>query len=307
MTNYMRLLITLQSAVAPLVWGTSFWVTTELLPTDRPLLAAAGRALPAGIALALVTRRLPPVGWRARVAMLGVLNIGLFFVLLFVAAERLPGGVAATSSALGPIVVLLLGWPLLGLRPTSRALAAGAVGVAGVAALVLGPAATLDPVGIAAAAGATTSMAVGIVLARRWGPPPLPLLAFTSWQLLVGGALVAPFMLAVEGAPPVPTTRNLVGFVVMGLFGTALAYALWFRGVNALPASSVSFLGLLSPIVATVLGWATLNQSLTPVQLAGAVLVGASIVAGQRVARAPSRPMGRPACRLEATALPSQG
>jgi probable blue pigment (indigoidine) exporter len=300
MTNYLGSAFTLQTAGAPATWGTTYWITSELLPPDRPLLAAAGRALPAGVVLALATRRLPAAGWGVRLAALATLNVGLFFVLLFVGAERLPGGVAATAGALAPIVVLLLGWPLLRMRPTAAALGCGALGVVGVAALVLGPTATLDPLGLAAAAGATVSMGVATVLARRWGPPPMPLLAFTAWQLLLGGAMIAPVAILAEGTPPVPTARNLAGFAIIGLVGTALAFALWFRGVAALPASSVAFLGLLSPIVATVIGWAALGQSLTSVQLAGAVLVGASIVAGQRVAQ-PSR-RRRAARRLTAAA-----
>ena len=305
MTNYFRSTITLQTAGAPAAWGTTYWITTELLPPDRPLLAAAGRALPAGVALAIATRRLPPAGWGARLAALATLNVGLFFVLLFVGAERLPGGVAATAGALAPIIVLLLGWPLLGLRPTAAALACGALGVVGVAVLVLGPAATLDPLGLAAAAGATTSMGVATVLARRWGPPPMPLLAFTAWQLMLGGAMIVPVALVAEGTPPAPTPTNLAGFAIIGLVGTALAFALWFRGVSALPASSVAFLGLLSPIVATAIGWAALGQSLTSLQLAGAVLVGASIVAGQRAAQPQSR--RRAARPLETRPLPSEG
>jgi probable blue pigment (indigoidine) exporter len=284
MTNDHRLGTLLVTAYAPLVWGTSYWVMTELLPPDRPLLAAAGRALPAGALLALIMRRIPPAGWRLRVAMLGVFNIGIFFSLLFVAAERLPGGVAATAGALQPLIVLLLAWPLLLLRPTRAGIACGAAGLAGVAALVLGPAAALDPIGLAAAAGGTASMALGIVLGRRFGPPPLPLLAFTAWQLLAGGLVVAPLALIVEGTPPVPTSRNLLGFAIIGIAGTAAAYALWFRGIRMLPAPSLSFLGLLSPIVATILGWATLGQSLTPLQIGGALLVAAAICAGQLVA-----------------------
>ncbi len=72
----------------------------------------------------------------------------------------------------------------------------------------------------------------------------------------------------------------------MGLFGTALAYGLWIRGVTALPASAMQFLALLSPTVATVIGWAALGQSLSGVQLAGAALVIVAVVAGQRI---PSR------------------
>jgi probable blue pigment (indigoidine) exporter len=287
-----KLQITLQTAIGPMLWGTNYWIATQLLPADRPLLAASGRALPAGaLLLLLVARALPPAGWRLRIAVLAVLNVGLFFVLLFIAAERLPGGVAAAAGAVGPIVVLLLGWPVLGLRPTWIALGTGALGVVGVGALVLGPDASLDAVGVAAAIGCAGSMATATVLGRHWGRPPLSLVSLTAWQLAIGGALVAPFMLVFEGLPPVPTPSNLAGFGLMGLCGTAVAYALWIRGVSELPPSSMQFLALLSPAVATAIGWAALGQSLSAVQLAGAALVIAAVIAGQRVGRQPPRPL----------------
>ena len=279
--------MTLQTALAPMLWGTNYWIVTELLPPGRPLLAAAGRALPAGLLLVALTRGLPPAGWRLRIAALGLLNIGLFFVLLFISAERLPGGVAAAAGAVAPIIVLLLGWPILGLKPARAALGAGVLGLLGVAALVLGPTASLDGIGVAAAVGAAASMAVATVLGRRWGRPPLPLLALTAWQLVIGGLVVAPLAALVEGVPPVPTGGNLLGFALMGLAGTALAQALWFRGVTALPASAITFLALLSPVVATAIGWGALGQSLSLLQLGGAALVTVAVVAGQRAARSP--------------------
>ncbi len=224
-----------ETSVAPLVWGLSYAITTELLPDDRPLLAATLRALPAGLLLLAVTRARLPAGWRLRTAVLGMLNIGIFFSLLFVAAERLPGGVAAVMGALGPIAVALLGWPLLGVRPTLGGLAAAAAGVIGVGLLVLGPAARLDRVGLAAAILMTLSMALAIVLGRRWGGSPLAPLAMAGWQLVVGGLAVLPLCIAVEGEPPVPTGRNLVGFGVLALVGTALAYTLWFGGSRGCP------------------------------------------------------------------------
>jgi probable blue pigment (indigoidine) exporter len=300
-----RLQITLQTAIGPMLWGTNYWIATELLPVHRPLLAASARALPAGaLLLLLVARELPPPGWRLRIAALAVLNVGLFFVLLFIAAERLPGGVAAAAGAVGPIVVLLLGWPVLGLRPTWIALGTGALGVVGVAALVLGPAASLDAIGVAAAIGCAASMATATVLGRRWGRPPLSIVSLTAWQLAIGGVLVAPFLLVFEGVPAAPTARNLAGFAVMGLFGTAVAYGLWIRGVTSLPASSMQFLALLSPAVATAIGWAALGQSLSPVQLGGAALVIMAVILGQRVGvRAPRRTPCDPGARRGALPL----
>ena len=94
----------LRTALTPAVWGTTYIVATEMLPAGRPLLAAAVRALPIGIAF-MLTRRCLPVGmWWWRATVLGMLNIGAFFALLFVAAFRLPGGVAATAGALQPLV-----------------------------------------------------------------------------------------------------------------------------------------------------------------------------------------------------------
>jgi probable blue pigment (indigoidine) exporter len=289
MSKYTRS-FTAQTSLGPLLWGTNYWAATELLPPGRPLLAAAGRALPAGIVLLALTRRLPPAGWRLRIAALAVLNVGLFFALLFIAAERLPGGVAAAAGAIAPIVVLLVGWPVLGIAPTRAGLALGALGVVGVAALVLGPAASLDPIGVAAALGSAGCMAGGTVLGRRFGRPPISLATLTAWQLLLGGSIVAPCSLLLEGVPAVPTRDNLAGFALVGLLGTALAHALWFRGVTVLPASSITFLALLSPLVATAIGWLALGQSLAPLQLAGAALIVVAVLGGQR---APAQPASR--------------
>lgn len=105
--------LVLITAIAPITWGTTYAVTTELLPPDRPLLAATLRALPAGIALVAVTGCRPPSGWWGRIAVLGTLNVGAFFALLFVAATRLPGGVAAMLGLLSPLVATAVGWLVL--------------------------------------------------------------------------------------------------------------------------------------------------------------------------------------------------
>lgn len=94
--------VAVTAALAPAAWGTTYLVTTELLPEGRPLLLAALRALPAGLLLLLIGRKLPKGRWWGRAAVLGMLNIGLFFPLTFVGAYRLPGGVAATIGAIQP-------------------------------------------------------------------------------------------------------------------------------------------------------------------------------------------------------------
>ncbi|MBA3782565.1 MAG: EamA family transporter [Nocardioides sp.] len=271
------------TAFAPIVWGSTYLVTTQFLPEDRPLLAATVRALPAGLLLMLVTRTLPHGIWWLKTAVLGALNIGLFFFLLFVAAYELPGGVAALVMSVQPLFVLLLGAVLLGARIRAGHVIACAMGALGVGLLVLRSEATLTTVGVLAGLGGALSMAAGIVLTKRWGRPPgTGLLGFTGVQLALGGALLLPAMVFLEGLPPKITGTNVAGFSYLAVIGALIAYTVWFRGIERLPALVVSFLGFFSPLTAAILGFVFLSQSLTLVQVAGAALIVASIVVTQR-------------------------
>lgn len=286
--------LVLATALAPIVWGTTYAVTTELLPPGRPLLAATLRALPAGLVLVAITRRRPAAGEWMQLTVLGTLNVGAFFALLFVAAHRLPGGVAATLGAIQPLLAAGLGALLLGERVRSRTLVAGSLGIVGVALLVLRAGAALDGWGVVAGLAGAASMATGVVLTKRWGRS-LPLLAATGWQLVAGGLVLAPTMLLLEGPPPALTAENVAGHVWLGVVGTALAYALWFRGIESLPVQQVSLLGLSSPLVATAVGWLLLEQSLAAGQVTGAALVLAALRIGQSRPRLPTRALPRPA------------
>lgn len=156
---------------------------------------------------------------------------------------------------------------------------AGATGVIGVALITLQAQARLDAVGILAALGGTLSMATGIVLSKKWGQPASPLTT-TAWQLITGGLSLLVIMLAFEGPPSTALTpSNLGGYAYLSIVGTAFAYVMWFRGISRLPASTTAFLGLLSPVVAIVLGSAVAGENFTPLQLLGVFLVLGSITA----------------------------
>ncbi|MFJ7059169.1 DMT family transporter [Streptomyces griseobrunneus] len=283
------------TVLAPVVWGSTYLVTTEFLPPDRPLLAAAVRALPGGLILTLAGRKLPQGHWWWRILALGALNIGVFFYLLFVAAYHLPGGVAALVGSIQPVFVLLLSALLLRTAIRGWQVGACALGTAGVGMLVLGPEAGLDAIGVAAGLGGALCMASGIVLTKRWGRPPgVGLLTFTGWQLAVGGLLIAPVALVGEGLPARLTWPNLAGFAYLSLIGALLAYAVWFRGIERLPALTVSLLGFASPLAATILGYLFLQQGLTLAQGAGAIAVVAAVLLAQRSTARESRPVREP-------------
>jgi len=280
-TATVRLSDVLLTALAPMTWGTTYVVATELLPPNHPLLVAALRSLPIGILLTAWLRQLPKGIWWWRILLLGSLNIGIFQALLFIAAYRLPGGVAATAGAIQPLLVVLFSWIILNEKPSKLSIVAAIAGFVGVGLLVLGPTARLDSVGIVAAIAGAATMGLGTVLVKRW-KRPVSLLVFTAWQLAVGGIVLLPIALVIEGPITHLSTTNLLGLVYLGLVGTGLAYALWFRGIDKLKASAVSYLGLISPVVATLIGFVLLHQTFTPIQLMGIAIVLVSVLIGQQ-------------------------
>jgi len=272
------------TAIAPAIWGSTYLVTTEFLPQGYPLTVAMLRALPAGLLLMLVVRRLPHGLWWARIFALGALNFSIFWWLLFIAAYTLPGGVAATVGAVQPLIVVFLARAFLGARIRPLSVIAALAGMAGVALLILNAQATLNPIGIIAGLGGAASMATGTVLSRRW-QPPVSLLTFTAWQLTAGGLLLLPAALWFEPPLPALTPANLTGFVYMGLISAAFTYAIWFRGIARIEPAAVSILGFLSPLTAVILGWIVLGQSLNALQFVGVFVVLASVWLGQRAGR----------------------
>lgn len=269
------------TGLAPVIWGSTYLITTEMLPQGYPLTTSMLRALPAGILLLLLVRRLPDRHWLGRVFLLGALNFSVFWWLLFIAAYRLPGGVAATLGAMQFLFVIVLSRGLLGTKIHTSALIAAVAGMLGVALLILTPAAKLDPVGIAAGIGSAIAMALGTVLSRRW-QPAVSTLTFTSWQLTAGGILLVPAAWLFEPALPSLTLVNIAGFLYLGLLGAAFTYIIWFRGIARLSPNLVAPLGFLSPLSAVMLGWMILGQALSILQILGIVVVLGSVWLSQQ-------------------------
>jgi probable blue pigment (indigoidine) exporter len=91
------------------------------------------------------------------------------------------------------------------------------------------------------------------------------------------------------------TTANLAGYTYLATVGGALAYMLWFRGIERLSPTTVSLLTLSNPLTATLAGLVVLGQTLTPAQVAGLAVALTALVTGQVLGR--PGPASRPAAR----------
>ncbi|MDB5601749.1 MAG: pecM [Xanthobacteraceae bacterium] len=266
----------LEAASACILWGFSYIVATTMLP-HNPWFIGAVRAAGGALPLLLIARELPPVRFWPKLIVLGTLNTGLFFGLVFIAALRLPGGVAAVFQALGPLFSIMLVWPLLWHRPTGMKILSLAVGIVGVAFVVLKGGTALDMTGVLAALGSAFSVALGGVLVQRWGQP-MSLTGFTAWQLVVAGIELALATAFFGDMPGTITSINVLGLAIMALALTSLPFFLWFKGIHGEGAASVAPFFLLIPIVAFALDAIVKGVVPSPLQALGVVLVIAGLI-----------------------------
>jgi probable blue pigment (indigoidine) exporter len=215
---------------------------------------------------------------------LGTLNAGLFFGLFFVAATRLPGGVAAIFQALTPLAVIFIAWGILGARPTATKIGSVLLGALGVSLVVLSSNARLDSLGIVAAIGSMLSIAAGGVLLNKWGQPPMPLLGFTGWQLLIAGVELSLVATIAQDVPSQLNAANVLGLGLLAVALTAVPFALWFGAIERAGAVAAAPFMLLVPVTAFVLDALVKGVQPTGLQVVGAVLVMGGLMLSQRAA-----------------------
>ena len=269
-------------AIAPIAWGSTYYVTREFLPADIPIWGAVLRALPAGLLLLALTRRMPRGAWWWRSLVLGALNMGAFFALVYLAAQLLPTSIASTIMATSPIVMMLFAWLLVSERLRVLSLAGAVVGLAGVVMMLVTGGASVDLWGVLASIAAMSMSSLGYILAKRWGGG-VDVLPLSAWQLIAGGAMLVPAALVWEGAPPALDAPAVAAFAYVSVVATALAFVAWFSGLRHLDAGTVGLIGLLNPVTGVVLGVFVAGETLGPQQLVGLALVFAGIVMGQPI------------------------
>ncbi len=258
----------------PLFWGSTYVVVGLFLQGVSPFWVAVLRALPAGLLMLALRPKWPCLKW-SKMFLLAFCNITAFFLLLFIAAYRLPGSIAGTLSSTLPLQVLLLLWLIERKRPSLLAIFAASIGLTGVV-LLLNPSTNIDLVGALSALIAISFLALSSLWIRKW--PVTDILSFTSWQLFLGGLMLIPFAYFFAGNPPHVTMKELPGFLWLVLPNTAFAYWAFNRSIKKIGAEMMAMFGMLNPMAAIVLGVSFLHESLDLFQWIGIVLIISSLV-----------------------------
>ncbi len=130
-----------------------------------------------------------------------------------------------------------------------------------------------------------------VLLSKRLMSPQVGYSAFAvnAWVVFIGTALLALWVLAADGAPPVHLApRTWLALVAPGLMVTALGSLLWNWGVARVPATQAAAFVNLDPVVGTLLGVVLLGERLGAAAVLGGVLIiGAALSLAQRGESAP--------------------
>jgi len=283
-------------AVLTLVWGTnwplfpiavaelSVWTFRAVsVPAAGLILLAIARAR--GQPLAIPRRHWPAVA-AATFSYLFVWNIGVTY-----AAVLLPSGQAAVLGFTMPLWAALIGWTVLGQRPTGRLLAALALGAASVALLMVPSFAAYAgaPWGLAGGLLAAIGWAVGTLILQRHDPG-VPVTVLTGWQFVLTGLPIALGALALGDLRwfvPSWTTLGVVAYIAV--VPMALGTAVWFAIVGLLPASVAGLSAVMVPVVAMISGAMVHGEPLGVPQWLAIVCCVASLSLVMRVPAASGR------------------
>lgn len=262
-----------------LIWGTTWMAIRVLVQQVPPLWAAALRALvAAGVLLVVVLaqRRRMPQGreWRALVV-LGVTLMGVPYGCLFWAEQYVTAAMTAVIFSSLPIAVALITPIMSHHRVPGRAVVALLVAVAAIGALFWGNLAGSHEavLGGMAVLAAVVVTAWSIHYAKRetMGVDPF---ASTAVQMLVGAGVLMLATAALERGRPAQWSGSAVAaFLFLSIFGSAVAFAVYFWLLRRMLPYQISSTALIVPVVAMVEGGLILGEPITAVMVGAAAVV----------------------------------
>jgi len=276
----------LELLVLGAIWGSSFLF---MRIAAKPF----GAFALVDIRLALGAIILLPFLWRDRaqftramwpkLAIIGVINSAIPFLLFAWAAQRSPAAIGAICNAMTVLFAALIGFMFFGEKIGARRAIALLVGFAGVVVLATSKAGGLS-VGMAVVAGSSAALlyGVGVNLVRRHmaGLPPAAAAAAT---LSCAALVVAPF--AATHWPDHPIAPIAwASAIAIGIVCTGYAFLLYYRLIQRIGPARAATVTYLVPLFGAAFAWMFLGEPVTPAMLGAGVLILGSVAFSQRKA-----------------------
>ena len=276
------------------IWGSTWIVIRSQLGPVPPQWSVTYRFVLAAFAMAAIalakgeSLRIGSKGI-AIAAFLGVTQFCINFNAVYLAERHITSGVVATVFALLLIPATLLGWALLGHRPSWRFAWSSLVAVAGIVLLFVHelqqhPAESRQiAVGIALTLAGMIGAAIANVAQARPEVRRYPLFALLAWSMAAGALFDAALAWWMTG-PPAFDARPAywLGVLYLALFASVLTFSLYYPVVRKIGPAKASYSSVIVPIIA--MGFSTWleNYRWTALTVTGALLALGGMAAALR-------------------------
>jgi drug/metabolite transporter (DMT)-like permease len=275
-----------------LLWSSAFASAKVALHDCPPLILLTVRFFLAAVLMLLLAWATG--GWRrprwqevAVLALLGVLNNGLYLGLSWMGMTTVSSAFTAVLISTNPLLIGVLAGPVLGERLGWRKMVGLCLGLAGVA-LVLRSRMTgmhEDPHGTLLVVGGLIALVAGTLLYKRY-TPKTGLWMSTGLQSLAGGIVLLPFAWSFEASAPVHLTASLFWNMAYMIVAVSMGgYGLWFYILGRSSATAASALHFLMPPLGLLFGWAVLGEHVAAMDLVGIVPIALGIWMATRAPR----------------------
>lgn len=272
----------LAAGVTVLLWSSSFAAIAYGLrvftPAELSLLRFGIASLILAVPVALGAIRLPPRSDWPAIAVLGLLGMTVYQLTLGFAMTRIPAGAAAVIIALAPGVTSSLAAMRLGEKVTARMGGGLAIAFVGVVLVMLGSGRALrfEPMALLVLVSVLASSIYFV-----WQKPLLARttpLGFTTLSIFAGTLGLLPFGLDLPARLVQVPIPQLVSAAYLGIAPTILGYVCWNWALSRAPASTVTSFLYMQPLLASVIAWLWLGQTLSALAIAGGVLAVGGVV-----------------------------
>lgn len=278
----------MQFGLLSLAWGTSFLFIKLAVADLPPIMVGWLRLVLAALTLWLIaalTGKRPRFSRKVWItlAVMGLFNNSLAFVLIPWGQQYIDSGLAAILNSTVPLFTVLLAHLFLAdERLNARRLMGLVTGFAGVVVLMAPQVAASGPawlraesvLGSLAVVVASACYAIATVIGRRYLRTEQPVLAAAT-QITLGAAWLTPFILLSGGLTTVKDASSLTWFSILwlGVLGTGLAYLLYFSLLRNIGATQVVVVTYILPIIGVALGVMLLDEHVTLSMVMGLALI----------------------------------
>jgi len=281
----MVLLTYLSLTLTMLLWGGTFIAGRVLADSVDPASAAFLRFFIASAAMLFLTRLvdkkfiLPPKRLLFPLTLLGMTGVFAYNVFFFSGLHHISAGRASLIVASTPLVITICAAIFLHERLTAQKVVGVLLSLAGAIMVISnGHPGSLFTGGFGpgekALVGCVLSWSAYSLIGRSVLSTLSPLAAVCSSSIIGTALLFIPA--SREGLFRQLTTISFLDWAsltYLGVFGTAVGFSLYYRGIKKIGATRAGIFINLVPVFSILLSWYILGESVKPIVLAGGVLV----------------------------------